>query len=106
MGLAVTVTRVVRVTLVLVMGSKAVTWRLAVCPAAAWVVSMWTTPLGLVLLRTVEVKTIGLAGRVGSAVLFITRVIRARVSAPATSWPKIVWLKSRNRGEPVVMKNW
>jgi len=49
------------------------------------------------------VIVIGLSGL--SLALRGTWVIWRSVAWPATSWPKIVYLKSRNRGWPVVMKN-
>src|SRR4051812_43354535 len=61
-GFAATVTWNDCVTCVLVDGSVAVTVTTDVSPARAWVVSMWTTPLGFVVDSVAELMRIGLMG--------------------------------------------
>ncbi len=111
-GTAVVVTENVCVAVVFVLGSVAVT--MIVDDSFGWApeASMWTTPLGLVLVMLALLIRIGLMGfefsLLSSALgWFITWVILGTTPlGSATSWAKIVWWKSRLWGWPVVMKNW
>src|SRR5829696_3592304 len=103
--LATTLTAKVRVALVLVAGSMAVTMIVDVSPGLAWVASTWITPLGLAVESEALLIRIGETG----ASLLVRATLVIWVTMPfgsATTWPKIVCLKSRNLGDPVVMKNW
>src|SRR5947209_16423769 len=79
---------------VLEAGSFAVTVMVEVSPTRAWVVSMWSTPLGLLLERVAELMVIGLIGCDFSLrlvlVVVATWVIMWTTSMPATTWPKFV----------------
>ena len=103
------VTGNVCVAVVFVLGSVAVT--VIVDDSLGWApeASMWTTPLGLVLVMLALLIWIGLMGFDSRRALVwvITWVILGTTPlGSATSWAKIVWWKSRLWGWPVVMKNW
>src|SRR4051794_31013746 len=84
-GFGATVTWKDRIWGRLVVGSVAVTVMVEVSPASAWVVSRWSTPLGLLAERVTESSTIGLAGRSVPGCK-ATRLIWLTRSNPETTW--------------------
>src|SRR5258708_2658166 len=96
-GFAATVTWNDCVCWVFVDGSVAVTVMTDVSPARAWVASMWTTPLGLVVDRVAVLMLIGLMGvdfsppRPAFAIV-ATCVIWLTTFMPETTCPKFVKL--------------